>query len=71
MSGCELRESGAALLASSLRTDGALSLNDVPMLLKVMRETFGLSLQSHRGRAPGSAEPEPPSFSTAEAKVLL
>jgi hypothetical protein len=43
--------------ASSLRTDGALSLNDVPMLLKVMRETFGLSLSQQGGGASGGDDP--------------
>ena len=45
--------------ASSIRTDGALSLNDVPMLLKVMRETFAISLQSHEANPQGQASQRP------------
>ena len=40
--------------ASDVRTDGALTLNDVPMLLKVIRETIGVSLEAHERQTPGN-----------------
>ena len=35
-----------------MRTDAALTLNDVPMLLKVMRDTIGASLEAHESASP-------------------
>jgi len=48
---------------TTMRTDSALTLNDVPMLLKVMRDTMGVTLQTHADGLSTAAPSEKRGFS--------